>query len=103
MNCKPGDLAVIFRSDGYGTAGEISKKSVGHFVRVVRLRAPNSVFTCFVEQVWELEHPVRVEHNGAIYWINGCADCVLRPIRPQSDDATDEILLLVGKPEGVPA
>ena len=40
---------------------------------------------------WEYQHEVFYERF--------CPDDCLRPIRPQSDDDTDEMTLLAGKPE----
>lgn len=83
MNCKPGDLAVVARA----TAENILPH-LGKVVTCIRLSQVH-------EDSWETEpelEPGRFVYDGA-----------LRPIRPQSDDATDEMVQLLGKPSEVTA
>lgn len=77
MRCKPGDLAVIIRAK--------HPENVGRLVTVVRLND---------DGLW------LVEGKGpGIY----CRDENLRPIRDPGDDATDEMVERVGKPQEVTA
>lgn len=72
MNCKPGDLAVILRA--------LWPENVGRLVTVIRLHIPG---------VWLTEG-----HGPGIY----CDDADLLPIRPQPDDAIDEVIQRIGTP-----
>lgn len=90
MNCKPGDLAVVVRSEGTGRAGLLSEMLLGRIVRVVRLRPPSNAFHCMADLVWSFEEPIRLELHGWTYIADGTADCCLRPIRDPGDDAVDE-------------
>lgn len=91
MNCKPGDLAVIVRSEGSGIAGEISRKIVGNIVKVTHLRKAESVF-CPCDEVWNFLEVIKVSVNGINYLATGIGDHCLRPIRDPGEDAQDESL-----------
>ena len=82
MNCKPGDLAVIVR------AAKKHSQYLGRIVTVVSWDA--------IECEWDLD----LTHNGLIVT---APDEYLRPIRPQPDDATDEMVLIAGLPQEVVA
>jgi len=90
MNCKPGDLAVIVRYEGWGSAGEISKLLVGRIVRVASLGVPSTPSICSASIVWKFEEPLKIEYEGKKYIADGIADFCLRPIRDDGDDAVDE-------------
>lgn len=92
MNCKPGDLAVIVRSE----AG-----NEGKFVTCLRLvdrlwiRRDGSDFRA---PSWEVD----VELGGwGGDWTSYVPDSSLRPIRGQPGD--DETLAWAGKPNELPA
>lgn len=97
MNCKPGDLAVIVRP--YKIIEEI-----GRPVRVVRLGIDGELGTsrdgCPTSNIGPGGPGWLCEANDSGY---PCfiGDAFLRPIRGQ--DGEDEILRLVGRPEGVAA
>ena len=87
MNCKPGDLARMVRSD--------FPENVNKLVWV-REKAPT-----FVGEGWmvELLQPMKTTFG----WkpagsIGSAADTDLRPIRDPGDDAVDEMLVLLGSP-----
>lgn len=80
MNCKPGDLAQVFRV----TAKEI-EWALGRIVRCVRLELLNGRLG------WILEHPLEEPDPGIWAWCWIADDC-LRPIRDPGDDARDEML-----------
>lgn len=94
MNCKPDDLVRyvgrIRRPNLYGWIGRTVKLisiSDGDRVWVVDPPLPGGV-------VFYEGRPRRPE------WVY---DASLRPIRDPGDDAIDEMVLIVGKPEGVTA
>lgn len=89
MNCKKGDLVMIYRVSGYGLAGRISKEMKGRFATVTRLAVPRSD-SCSANIVWIFEEPIDVKVDGVAYTVLGCADDHLRPIRNPGDDAVDE-------------
>lgn len=92
MNCKPGDLAVFVRSY-CGNEGKI--------VRCIRLVDwPPRYGYESVESVWETDRPVRDTWGETTFM---ALDSYLRPIRPQPDDAVDEMVQKLGKPEEVTA
>lgn len=96
MNCKPGDLAIIIKADGDGIPGQISRKLVGHIVRVVKLVKPSDEFHCYADLVWRFEEPILIVIDGRKYSADGMADDALRPIR--DNDGEDETLTWAGKP-----
>lgn len=83
MNCKPGDLAVV----AYVTSNEIPR----HLGRIVRCLQLDGHF----REAWITEP--ELEPGRSVY------DRVLRPIRDPGDDATDEMVQLLGKPTEVAA
>lgn len=96
MNCKQGDLAVIKKP------WEI-KKDLGLVVNVVRIGNRGEVVKMKGEGRSICEHPY-----GGVSWLVEAhadgfpcfvADECLRPIRDPGEDATDETLVLLGKPE----
>ena len=92
MNCKPGDLA-------YTVAPVIAERR-GRIYQVVR--ASNMEDHIRLRYGWSSDFPcwVCIDAEGETIY----ADVSLRPIRDPGEDATDEMLLLVGRPnERVPA
>lgn len=89
MNCKPGDLVMVHRSDGWGLAGRVSKAAVGRLTTASHLDAPKSSM-CRANLIWVLAEPLVIELDGVQYVVRGFADDVLRPIRNPGDDAVDE-------------
>ena len=106
MNCKPGDLAVI-------RTNARNPENHGRFVKVVRpyqwgeiLPGHESRYECCGEFAWVCKSVGQSLFSPANGWVNwiACRDTSLRPIRDPGEDATDEMLLLVGRPnERVPA
>lgn len=90
MNCAPGDLAMIVRSEGDGIAGEISRMAVGRVCRVVKLRPPKFK-VCTYPVVWEFDEPLFIRLGGSDYEVIGAPDEILRPLR--DNDGTDETLI----------
>lgn len=87
MNCKPGDLAQIVRA-------LYDPEHVGKIV-TCRQWAPDAW-----GGAWATDPVLRRSSSGAkLVW----HDDDLRPIRDPGDDAIDEMVLIVGKPEGVTA
>lgn len=94
MNCKPGDLAVIVRCDNPINLGRIVRCE--SFNGAENLRGPDGRV---YRGAWRI-CPALPSWDGAITTVHA-PDEFLRPIRDQ--DGEDEILRLVGKPEGVTA
>ena len=112
MNCKPGDLAAI-------KASPIHEWLIDRVVTVL-YAAPAGQGFVLPDGVWH--RAVRVDR---LYWVcefpmdiplpmsdqlmprmgrfAPVPDQFLRPIRPQSDDAFDEMLLIAGLPQEVVA
>lgn len=91
MNCKPGDLAIIIRSEA-GNEGKI--------VRCVKLsttarirRRDNSIVT---DGVWELDRELIGWRGRKSRFIH---DSCIRPIRDPGEDARDEMLRPLPKEE----
>ncbi|MFN4121285.1 hypothetical protein [Acidovorax sp.] len=80
MNCKPGDLAVIFR-------GAAFSKYIGAVVRVVETDG----------QFWSTEKSLDGNEKYPILVPDSC----LRPIRDPGDDAQDETLQWLPEPSTV--
>ena len=87
MNCKPGDLAVIVSG--------IPADNIGKIIKVLT-----------VEDRW---YGLAWDYEGALYGANfpgvradRVADSCLRPIRDPGEDATDEMVELLGKPVAKP-
>jgi hypothetical protein len=92
MNCKPGDFAYIYRTDGDGLAREIGAACLDRFVVVKYLRPPVATNNCLSGLVWEIAEPFHVQVRGVWYKIIGIEDHCLRPIRDPGEDAQDETL-----------
>ena len=90
MNCRKDDLAFIVSA-----SSQQSAKSIGHVCRCVeQVSHPISG-----EPGWLIDPPVQIAEGVFPH----CLDRVLRPIRPQPDDATDQMVLIAGLPEQVAA
>lgn len=95
MNCKPGDLARVI------APGFLIACSCGHRQAVVK---PDTFVVCGEAHAdgWKLQEPIRVggqmQCDGGFFSgrVNSLPDAILRPIRPQADDAVDEMVHLVG-------
>ena len=90
MNCKPGDLAVFVRSKA-GNEGKI--------VRCIRLATSEEIDRWYHTDkrgpVWLIDQlVVRMYGTSAPLAL----DVNLRPIRPQPDDAVDEVIQRIGTP-----
>jgi len=108
MKCRPGDLAVVIRSE----AGNVGK---------VRTCLRLATFTDFAEEgvpetgpgpYWVMDQDLDAVFQ--LTYVDGSTqtflaktrlypDLNLRPLRDPGDDAIDEMLLLVGSPEGATA
>lgn len=92
MNCKPGDLAVTHSAP----------MDNGLIVEVIALVPPEFGDSCWrVRSLGSPFHMTPTQLSHECWW----PDAMLRPIRPQGDDARDETLdwLPVPQPEGVAA
>lgn len=89
MNCKPGDLAVMVKS-GAGNEGRI----------LTCIRFIGRVSGYEGSDYWEVDKALTSKFGDKT---RIARDSQLRPIRPQSDDATDEMVLIAGKPQEVTA
>ena len=85
MNCKPGDLAIVVRSQ-LGNEGKI--------VRCIRLASGWNA-------VWEIDRAIAKHTFQDKEFVRLAPDECLRPIRDAGDDARDEMLRPL--PEEVPA
>lgn len=89
MNCKPGDLARVINSKAALDCGFSDK-----ILKVTKLsKEPNGIF------YWEFCGPALLCRCGCCGLVDLIADDQLRPIRDPGDDATDEMIVLLGKPE----
>ena len=79
MNCKPGDLAHIYR-----VTDKANTWMLGQVVRCVRMEVMKG------RAGWHLEQGVT--HSQTIFAWEWVADDCLRPIRDPGDDAQDESL-----------
>ena len=106
MNCKPGDLAVIVRSfspDFIVNVGRIVR--VGNFYGKAAFKSGYEKENCW------LVHGRLMTRSGAPFdrlarehGADGCIpDDHLCPIRDPGDDAVDEMVQKLGKPEGITA
>ncbi|QIM51607.1 hypothetical protein [Hydrogenophaga crocea] len=99
MNCKPGDLAVIVRSGA---------QNAGKLVEIARpaTQAERKIFDHrregFHWWVCSIGTPI-VDSWGDARMETALPDAWLRPIRDPGDDATDEMVQLLGKPQEVTA
>ena len=87
MNCKPGDLAILLRATNPALVPHVGG------IRTVVRRSD------YVADAWYLDPPVFGGNGLQASWM----DKDLRPIRPQPDDAVDEMVQKLGKPEEVTA
>lgn len=83
MNCKQGDLAVV-----------IEGAAVGYIVTCVA-RYDGPWFDMDYEPGWKVDRPIPKMGGRPEAFIY---DKGLRPIRPQPDDAVDEVIQRVGTP-----
>lgn len=98
MNCKPGDLAIVVKSWA-GNEGKI--------VRCIKLDSRRSFFDNVSpdgvtppEPIWIIDkHLLGCDGSFSDY----IADSQLRPIRDPGEDAVDETIQRLGKPEAVTA
>lgn len=79
MNCKPGDLAYIYR-----VTDKANTWMLGQVVRCVRMEVMKG------RAGWHLEQGVT--HELTVFAWMWVADDCLRPIRDPGDDAQDESL-----------
>lgn len=99
MNCRKGDLAIIVKSWA-GNEGKI--------VRCLFIDAERSGYETLApggivhppEPIWIIDQEIP-GFDGSLS--NYIADSQLRPIRDPGDDATDEMVLIAGKPQEVSA
>lgn len=85
MNCKPGDLAYVYR-----VADQENAWMLGQVVRCVRLEVLKG------RAGWHLEQGVTHDLTAFVWmWV---ADDCLRPIRDPGEDAQDETLQWAGLP-----
>lgn len=92
MNCKQGDLAYVV-VPGRPADGMIVK--CVEFLGVIAITCQGGVEKL---PVWRLDHPIPAFDGTPT---TKASDDRLRPIRPQSDDKVDEMLLIAGKPKEV--
>lgn len=102
MNCKPGDLAVIF-------GATVAVECNGMIVEVLRPFLTGELYRGMRNTDTRIAWIVR-SCGSPLTFVFGrtgkrikvserpIADRFLRPIRPQSDDAVDEMVLIAGKP-----
>lgn len=98
MNCRPGDLAILIEDlwlEHPHTGERKTFVASGALVRVVNLDP---------EGCWNIEEPRRFQivldgppRIMLVGVLTAIRDGVLRPIRPQADDAVDEMVLKVGR------
>lgn len=95
MNCKPGDLAVMKRP-------WLNDEDIGRVVSVIRLGSKgervtmrNGGFSSFDSPLKSAAWLVDAHHHEFPCFV---ADECLRPIRPQPDDAVDEVIQRIGTP-----
>jgi hypothetical protein len=83
MNCKPGDLAVVLRSDETTLLGIVDK-----IVEVVELTTSEEG-----GPAWGVSKPIKcgcAQNCGE--WLDCFPDEILRPIRDPGEDAVDQTL-----------
>lgn len=94
MNCKPGDLAFI------AAPGRKSDGTIVRCIEFVGVLAFFGPFGGYDAPAWRLDREY-ITFDG--HRNNICPDKFLRPIRDPGDDAVDEMVQKLGKPEGVTA
>lgn len=87
MNCKQGDLAIYKGED---------RSCWGRIVRCISLHPLCSRH--FGIPHWVVDPPLPRTENPSELAV-AVADCALQPIRDPGEDATDEMLQRLGKPE----
>mgnify|MGYP006921370785 CR=1 FL=1 len=92
MNCKPGDLAVIVRSQG---------NNAGRIVQCVRLHISQAHDVDGVPLLLTASGPRWVIDRPLPGNLQTVPDAILRPLR--DSDGEDETLTWAGKPESVAA
>lgn len=104
MNCKPGDLAVIVKSDNIMNIGKLVRvilPSPGnhlpigshYFVKGIDFRRSGDWFCWIVESC---SSPLIATPSGELHIVRPFSDRCLRPIRDQ--DGEDEMIRIAGKP-----
>lgn len=94
MNCKPGDLAVIVKNlDGNTDRFVFVESDSG------KRDSGNVWWVCTSASAIYTFNSGRINPGERMF----IADSVLRPIRDPGDDATDEMVQLLGKPSEVTA
>jgi len=102
MNCKPGDLAVLIRSE-LGYEGAIVE--VMRFIGEMRFHYPTGL-RIVARDCWEVRgrlDPVHMREVARVGVSAGCGavpDAWLRPIRDQPGE--DETLTWAGRPNELP-
>lgn len=106
MRCKVGDLAYFKgpKPSFYKDAGLVGgPTNNGKIVRCVRLAfltaAVKGATHLRLTNVWEITPPLNATDGTLTPW---CADDWLIPIRDPGEDATDEMVALLGKPASQP-
>lgn len=98
MNCKPGDLAMVVKA--------VCPENIGLIVKVLRWAPPIDGMPA-----WETESDrpsptvctISPRVSTGMHRVADVRDAWLRPIRDPGDDAIDEMVQKLGKPEGVTA
>jgi len=105
MNCQKGDLAILIN-------GIDAPENVGALVRVVRCIVLDGEFCWLFKEAsrplaFYGEHNKKHFHSSSSELPDDVApvleDRVLMPVRDPGDDATDEMVLIAGKPQEVTA
>lgn len=92
MNCKPGDLAMVVKA--------IDPEDMVLLGKVIRVTSIDPD-PRWAGTLWRYEGERLRDSLGVA--IEAFLDHGLRPINNPGEDETDEMVLLVGKPEEVPA
>lgn len=92
LRCKAGDLAIY-------VGGVSAPLDVGKIVQCVRFVGNKRSVTGEFVLCLEIDPPL-VNGSGAL---SICADKALRPIRDPGEDATDEMVAILGKPASQPS
>lgn len=92
LNCKQGDLAIVVKSQNGRNFGKIVQCIT--YVGKVEGKKPNDI--------WVVDQMIQWTDNntGEVVNFPMISDSNLRPLRGDiSDDETDEMILITGKPE----
>lgn len=101
MNCKKDDLAIVVRS--------FTGENLGKIVRCLRLANPEDLWLHNVGYdgpVWLIDQTLICRSLANLNYfaeVPLVPDEILRPIRDPGEDATDEMVQLLGKPQEVTA